>query len=688
MNNYLDPSAQKAYIQGINGCVEHVQVVQEVIQHAKANNKTAHITWVDLVDAFGSLSHMLIEHVLMHYHIPTRIINYIKSIYSKLKGSIKTKNWESDVINFLKGAFQGDPYSGVIFLIAFNPLIEHIKKYKELQGYKIKFETEDGTVETNIITTPFADDFNLISKDKKLHQNLITEIEEKAKDMGFLFKPSKCSSLSICGGKPTNVTFVLTDFKGDNSKVPMETVHSNPHKFLGSLVTYTNTTKEYFEHFYKVFEEKLINIDQSRVRGEHKLAIYERHALPSMRYHLSIHDMHETHLTELDNIAKKYLKKWLSFPTRGVTDVGIFHPYLLNVKQPSHIYHEGHTGNLILMKFKGDKTVEACIQSKLERESKWKKKSSTIVKSNLTIAKIVTNGTTIQAGTGATKKNMNLAKKAYKQSIQEDILEKWNNKVKQLTLQGEFTKLLIEEKNSVTWQSIIRKMPRNVMSFAARLSTNSLATPSNLVRWGKRKMGSCPLCSNKNATLSHIVNFCPVSLDQGRYTWRHDSVLQHITKLVKTLSTPDTDIYADLNGWKINGGTIPADILVSSGKGSRPDLVLINRSERRIALLELTCSLPHNTTNAHNVKTSTYTQLKIALTEKGYTVELLPFEVCSNGHITNKNKQDISQILRKFNMNIKSKVFIELGQIALLCTMSVFFAYQSTEWTSPPLLSP
>ena len=31
MNKYLDPSAQKAYIQGINGCVEHVQVVTEVI---------------------------------------------------------------------------------------------------------------------------------------------------------------------------------------------------------------------------------------------------------------------------------------------------------------------------------------------------------------------------------------------------------------------------------------------------------------------------------------------------------------------------------------------------------------------------------------------------------------------------------------------------------------------------------
>ena len=135
-------------------------------------------------------------------------------------------------------------------------------------------------------------------------------------------------------------------------------------------------------------------------------------------------------------------------------------------------------------------------------------------------------------------------------------------------------------------------------------------------------------------------------------------MLQHITKIIKNYSTPNTDVYADLEGWRVNTGTIPADILVSSGKGSRPDLVLINRSEKKIALLELTCSLPHNVTNAHNVKTTTYTQLKIALTEKGYMVDLLPFEVCSNGHLTNKNKQDLTLALRKFNIKLRLKFLL------------------------------
>ena len=115
VNKYLDPSAQKAYVEGVNGCVEHITVVQEVIQHAQLNKKTAHMTWFDLEDAFGSVSHMIIPLVMAYYFLPTQIINYIANIYKKLKGKVCTPNWESEIFSFLKGVFLGDPFSSVIF---------------------------------------------------------------------------------------------------------------------------------------------------------------------------------------------------------------------------------------------------------------------------------------------------------------------------------------------------------------------------------------------------------------------------------------------------------------------------------------------------------------------------------------------------------------------------------------------
>jgi hypothetical protein len=52
LNKFIDPAIQKAFIKKVNGTIEHNILLHEIIDHAKANNKT-----VDLEDAFGSVSH-------------------------------------------------------------------------------------------------------------------------------------------------------------------------------------------------------------------------------------------------------------------------------------------------------------------------------------------------------------------------------------------------------------------------------------------------------------------------------------------------------------------------------------------------------------------------------------------------------------------------------------------------------
>ena len=118
-----------------------------------------------------------------------------------------TPDWETEMFKFLRGTFQGDPYSCAIFLIVFNPLIQYIKLQSERTGYRLETQQQ----QQFISTTPFADDFNIVSRNKIQHQKFITDVEEKATSMGLQFKPSKCCSLSIQAGKSTNVTYHLTD---------------------------------------------------------------------------------------------------------------------------------------------------------------------------------------------------------------------------------------------------------------------------------------------------------------------------------------------------------------------------------------------------------------------------------------------------------------------------------------------
>ena len=196
-----------------------------------------------------------------------------------------------------------------------------------------------------------------------------------------------------------------------------------------------------------------------------------------------------------------------------------------------------------------------------------------------------------------------------------------------------------------------------------------------------------PLCSNVG-TLEHILNFCPVATQQGRTTWRHNSILNHIQTTIVSHKPDNLEIYSDLPGCNINGATIPQDILTVSGEGSKPDMVLLNRNEKKITILELTSPLEANIEAAYKRKYQKYTPLKSDLEEKGYSVALVPFEIGSRAHVSKRNKLNLTTVFVsnkiKHSVNTMCK---EVSKISLLCSFGIFHAYQSPTWTDPPYLT-
>ena len=119
-------------------------------------------------------------------------------------------------------------------------------------------------------------------------------------------------------------------------------------------------------------------------------------------------------------------------------------------------------------------------------------------------------------------------------------------------------------------------LPAGQLSFLLRAGADCLPTPMNLYRWKYRVSNSCPLCQSSNATTAHILNGCPEALNQGRFSWRHDSVLNNLVLQVLSEIDCSTRMFADLPGRRASDSppaTIPVDMSTTS---SRPDLVLIN----------------------------------------------------------------------------------------------------------------
>ena len=69
-------------------------------------------------------------------------------------------------------------------------------------------------------------------------------------------------------------------------------------------------------------------------------------------------------------------------------------------------------------------------------------------------------------------------------------------------------------------------MPKSLLSFCLNSTFDTL--PANLSRWNIDANNTCFLCKKSPCTSAHILGACRISLNQGLYTFRHDSVLKVI----------------------------------------------------------------------------------------------------------------------------------------------------------------
>ena len=117
---------------------------------------------------------------LQRNHFPQEVQLYFKNFYLSISSKVKTKTFHTDTFKFKKGVTQGDPMSAIIFILAFQPIIDHLRKNDKF-GVMINGK--------RVITLPYADDFCLITTDMRAHKRLISEIHCHINSMGMSLKP-------------------------------------------------------------------------------------------------------------------------------------------------------------------------------------------------------------------------------------------------------------------------------------------------------------------------------------------------------------------------------------------------------------------------------------------------------------------------------------------------------------------
>ena len=219
---------------------------------------------------------------------------------------------------------------------------------------------------------------------------------------------------------------------------------------------------------------------------------------------------------------------------------------------------------------------------------------------------------------------------------------------------------MLTKLNSI-WSSVHSNLPKNIFNFTVRYINNTLPTRKNLSKWGLATSSDCHFCL-KPESLLHVVAGCNNYLNEGRYTWRHDSVFHLIALSLQGVT--GTTLYADLPGF-ISPSVITGDNL-------RPDLLLTFKNTC-LYILELTVGFETNLSIKAARKTDKYQDLTVNPRQQYYDVKLTSLSISTLGIISSFSTAFIDMFKEIKVENVHQEyIFKKISAITIKCTYFIF----------------
>ena len=280
-----------------------------------------------------------------------------------------------------------------------------------------------------------------------------------------------------------------------------------------------------------------------------------------------------------------------------------------------------------------------------------------------------------------------------------------------------------------------------VLKFVVNAQLLTLPSEDNKRRWGVASATSmCRLelpggngtCSVPHPTALHVLSGCKAALEQGRYTWRHNSVLlvlkQQFVPWISLINSEkvqlarrtkplhfvredgthyrpgcatrqpapsslldylsratDWELFFDLPGNdRFTYSTFPPDIASTS---LRPDVLLISHQHRFALCLELTCPSEERIATTHELKTNKYAELIESAKAQHWDLSVWPFEVGCRGFVA----KSTLTMLKSFGFQRPQQQLIkqQLEDVARRCSYYIFCSRRQAQWDPlRPLLPP
>ena len=234
-------------------------VNKTILEEVTENRRSLITTGLDYQKAFDSVPHKWLLKALELGKVPERIITAIKTLMKKWSTNVNIQYGATSIVSqpmqYLRGIFQGDSFSVLLFILSVNPLSYLLNK---LQGYHI---SKNGKRNQKISHLFFIDNLKLFATKINQTKLLLDQVSQFSNDIGMEFGQSRCSYKVVEKGKITAATAPIT----------IRNVIINPmkegdsYKYLGQdeNLGYVGpgnkkrVTSEYYKRVKKTWKSKL-----------------------------------------------------------------------------------------------------------------------------------------------------------------------------------------------------------------------------------------------------------------------------------------------------------------------------------------------------------------------------------------------------------------------------------------------
>ena len=487
-------------------------------------------------------------------------------------------------------------------------------------------------------------------------------------------KAEKCRALVIQHGVVQDRRIMMADAE-------ITSIKKKPVKYLGKEYSFNLNDRAQIEEITATVKKDIRKIDTCMLPGRYKAWILQHLFLPRLMWPLTIYSIPQTRIEGFQQKITSALKKWLGFP-RSLTSEALY-ARSAKVQLPFSSLCEEVKAARVRMKVTLETSKDACIKGAeidLDAGTKWKV-SEGVEEARFRLRQEEIAGIPNKGREGLGLSHRQYYSKASQREKRGLIVQKVRKaeeerrmvKVAGLSKQGQSFSWEVQQK-SLSDRELLT-FPEARLTFLMKSVYDLLPTPANKNRWFKTDEFNCMLCGKAGTTLNHILTGCKVALAQGRYTWRHNKVLEEIAHWIekkrktmnqmpirrrswikfvkggKKAETPgegrqSNDCYlSSARDWKMQVDlgahhlVVPAHIVTTD---KRPDIILTSESTRQMCIVELTVPREDRLEVSGELKKTNYEELIVGGAGNGWRVTVKTVEVGCRGFAF----RSLSQVLR------------------------------------------